>query len=115
MTSFAGGLKSGLMISILGVAPQLSLASDINMRSGVTEMSARTQYIHHIGLWVCVVVGIIVFGAMFYSMFAHHRSRNPTPATFSDSALVEFVWTLIPVLILIGMAIPATTALRSAS
>ena len=112
MTSFAGALKSGLMILMLGVVPQLSLASNVNMRPGVTEMSARTQYIHHIGLWVCVVVGIIVFGAMFYSMFAHRRSRNPTPATFSDSALVEFVWTLIPVLILIGMAIPATTALR---
>jgi cytochrome c oxidase subunit 2 len=63
-------------------------------------------------LWVCIVVGIIVFGAMFYSMFAHRRSRNPVAATFSHSTLVEFVWTLIPVLILIGMAIPATKALR---
>jgi cytochrome c oxidase subunit 2 len=112
MTSFAGGLKSGLKILILGVLPQLSLASNINMRPGVTEMSARIQYIHHIGLWVCVVVGVIVFGAMFYTMFAHRRSKNPTPATFSDSLVVEFIWTLIPVLILIGMAIPATTALR---
>jgi cytochrome c oxidase subunit 2 len=112
MTVFAGGLKSGLIILMLGVVPQLSLASNINMRPGVTEMSARIQYIHHIGLWVCVIVGIVVFGAMFYSMFAHRRSRNPTPATFSDSMVVEFIWTLIPVLILIGMAIPATTALR---
>lgn len=82
------------------------------MRPGVTDMSVRIQYIHHIGLWVCVIVGIIVFGAMFYSMFAHRRSRNRTPATFSDNIVVEFIWTLIPVLILVGMAIPATTALR---
>lgn len=81
------------------------------MRRGVTDMSARVQQIHHMSLWVCVVVGIVVFGAMFYSMFAHRRSRNPVPATFNESTLVEFIWTLIPVLILIGMAIPATTAL----
>ena len=83
-----------------------------DMRPGVTDMSVRVQQIHQMGLWVCIVVGIVVFGAMFYSMFAHHRSRNPTPASFSDSALVEFIWTLIPVLILVGMAIPATNALR---
>lgn len=82
------------------------------MRPGVTEMSVRIQQIHHMGLWVCVVVGVIVFGAMFYSMFAHRRSRNPVPSTFSESTLVEFIWTLIPVLILVGMAIPATRALH---
>jgi cytochrome c oxidase subunit 2 len=84
----------------------------MDMRSGVTEMSVRIQQIHHMALWVCVVVGMIVFGAMFYSMFAHRRSKNPIPAKFSDNILVEFIWTLVPVLILIVMAIPATTALR---
>jgi cytochrome c oxidase subunit 2 len=112
MTSYAGGLKSGLMTLLLWGVPQLSLAAKMDMRPGVTEMSVRIQQIHLMGLWVCVVVGIIVFGAMFYTMFAHRRSRNPTPATFSESTLVEFIWTLIPVLILIGMAIPATNALR---
>jgi cytochrome c oxidase subunit 2 len=111
MTSDAGGLKSGLVFLILWVFPHASHASKIDMRPGVTDMSVRIQHIHHISLWICIIVGIIVFGAMFYSMFAHRRSRNPTPATFSDSALVEFIWTLIPVLILIGMAIPATTTL----
>ncbi len=112
MTSFAGGLKSGLTTLILWGVPHASLASKFDMRPGVTEMSVRVQQIHQMGLWVCIVVGIVVFGAMFYSMFAHHRSRNPTPASFSDSALVEFIWTLIPILILVGMAIPATNALR---
>jgi cytochrome c oxidase subunit 2 len=112
MTSYAGGPKSGLMILLLWGVPQASLAAEIDMRPGVTDMSVRIQEIHHMGLWICVVVGIIVFGAMFYSMFAHRRSRNPTPATFTDSALIEFIWTLIPVLILIGLAIPATQALR---
>jgi len=112
MTSYAGGLKSGLTFLVLWGLPHVSLAAELDMRPGVTEMSVRIQQIHHMGLWVCVVVGVIVFGVMFYSMFAHRRSRNSTPAGFSDNTLVEFIWTLVPVLILIGMAIPATTALR---
>ena len=112
MSVLARRSANGLMFLILGSVPHLVLASNIDMRPGVTEMSVRIQQIHHMSLWVCVVVGVIVFGAMFYTMFAHRKSRNPTPATFSDSTLVEVVWTVIPVLILIGMAIPATSALR---
>ena len=81
MTVFAGGLQSGLTtrrltILFLWGVPCVSLASPLDMRPGVTEMSIRIQQIHHMGLWVCVVVGAIVFGAMFYSMFAHRRHRN---------------------------------------
>lgn len=111
MTSHAGGLKSGLAILILWGLPHVSIAAKFDMRPGVTEMSMRIQQIHHMGLWVCIVVGVIVFGVMFYTMFAHRRSRHPVPATFSHSTLVEFIWTLIPVLILVVMAFPATTAL----
>jgi len=111
MTSFAIRLKRSLAIPILWGLPHASLAAALDMRPGVTEMSVRIQQIHHMALWVCVVVGVIVFGAMFYSMFAHRRSRNPVPSTFSESTLVEFIWTLVPVLILVGMAIPATRAL----
>jgi cytochrome c oxidase subunit 2 len=107
----AGGLKNGLMIPILWGVPQLVLAAEADMRPGVTEMSQRIQQLHHMSLWVCIIVGIIVFGAMFYTMFAHRRDRHPTPATFTDSLLVEFIWTLIPVLILIVMVVPATKAL----
>ena len=112
MTSHAGGPKSGLMTLLLWGVPQVALATKYDMRPGVTDISVRIQQIHHMSLWVCIIVGIIVFGAMFYSMFAHRQSRNSTPASFSNSALIEFVWTLIPILILIGMAIPATNALR---
>jgi cytochrome c oxidase subunit 2 len=110
MTSSAGGLKSSLTILYLWGAPHHALASALDMRPGVTEMSVRIQQIHHMALWVCFIVGVIVFGAMFYAMFAHRRSRNPTPASFSDSTLIEFIWTLIPVLILVGMAIPVVLA-----
>lgn len=112
MTSFASGLKSGLTILIVWGVPHTSFASKFDMRPGVTEMSQRLQQLHHMSLWICIVVGIVVFGAMFYTMFAHRRARNPVPATFSHSTLVEIIWTTIPVLILVGMAIPATQALR---
>jgi cytochrome c oxidase subunit 2 len=111
-TSSAGGLKSGPLLLILWGVPHIASAAKLDMREGVTDMSARIQQIHHMGLWVCIVVGVIVFGAMFYTMFAHRRSKHPVPATFSHSTLVEIVWTTIPVLILVGMAIPAAIALR---
>ena len=112
MKSLAGGLKSGLSILALGVGTSNAWgAAAMDMREGVTEMSQRIQALHHMSLWVCVVVGIVVFGAMFYTMYAHHRSRHPTPAKFSESLIVEVIWTLIPVLILVGMAIPSTRAL----
>lgn len=108
----ASGPKSGLSTLVLLGGPQVALAAKLDMRPGVTDMSLRIQQIHHMGLWVCVVVGVVVFGAMFYTMFAHRRAKHPQPATFSHSTLVEFVWTAIPVLILVGMAIPATITLR---
>ena len=112
MASVAGGLKNGLMTLILWGIPHVSLASKYDMRPGVTEMSVRVQQLHHLSLWVCIIVGVVVFGAMFYTMFAHRRAKNPTPATFSESTLVEVIWTIIPILILVVMAVPATTALR---
>ena len=112
MRSCAGRLKSGLTILMLWGCATLVHAAKLDMRPGVTEISLRIQQIHHMALWVCVVVGVIVFGAMFYTMFAHRRSRHPAPATFSHSTPVEIVWTLIPVLILVAMAVPATITLR---
>jgi cytochrome c oxidase subunit 2 len=112
LASFAGGLKNGLLTLTLWVFSHNAGAVAFDMRAGVTDMSRRIQDLHHIGLWVCIIVGVIVFGAMFYSMFAHSRARHPTPAKFHESALVETIWTIIPVLILIGVAIPATNALR---
>ena len=77
------------------------------MRVVVTNMSARIEQFHYIALWGCVVIGIIVIGAMFYTMFAHRRSLHQAPASLTSSMLIEFIWTLIPVLILVGMVIPA--------
>jgi len=89
-----------------------AFAAAMDMREGVTDMSRRILQLHHLSLIICVIMGVLVFGAMFYSIFAHRRSRHPKPADFHESLLVEIIWTAVPVVILIGLAIPATITLR---
>ncbi len=111
MISMSNGLRNCLTLAFLASFSTLTFAVEFDLREGVTDMSQRIQDLHHLSLAVCVVVGIVVFGAMFYSIVAHRRSRHPKPADFHESLLVEIVWTTVPILILVGMAIPATTTL----
>jgi cytochrome c oxidase subunit 2 len=92
------------------VAPGLT-GNEINMPRGVTQQSADHFDLHMIVLWVCVVIGIGVFTVMFTSIFLHRKSRGYEAAKFSHSTMAEIIWTIIPVLILVAMAVPATTAL----
>ena len=86
-------------------------ASSINMPVGVTELGRQVYDLHMIILWICVVIGVLVFGVMFYSIIYHRKSRGATPATFHESTKVEIAWTVVPFFILIAMAVPATTTL----
>ena len=95
---------------LLLAAPALT-GNAINMPIGVTPQSVTHYELHMTILWICVVIGVLVFTAMFTSIVLHRKSRGFTPAEFSHSTKAEIAWTIIPVLILIGMAIPATTAL----
>lgn len=111
MTSIKDTLNKGLtFLLLLGFTP-LAFAAAMDVRPGVTDMSREIQGLHHLSLAIVVVIGILVFGVMFYSIYAHRRSKNPTPATFHESTTVEVIWTLVPVLILISLAVPATTTL----
>jgi len=92
------------------VAPGMT-GNEINMPRGVTSQSVNHFDLHMIVLWICVVIGIGVFTVMFTSIFLHRKSRGAEPAQFSHSTKAEIIWTIIPVLILVGMAVPATTAL----
>jgi len=85
--------------------------NEINMTRGVTSQSLISYQLHMIILWVCVVIGVIVFSAMFYSIVMHRKSRGHEAAQFTHSTKAEIVWTIIPVVILIVMAVPATKAL----
>lgn len=85
--------------------------SQYNMPSGVTPVSHDIYYLHMTILWICVAIGVLVFGVLIYSLFAHRKSKGAKPANFHESISVEIAWTIIPFLILIGMAIPATKVL----
>lgn len=83
----------------------------MNMSPGITEVGAEIYGLHMIVFWICVVIGIATFGAMFYSVFAHRKSKGVKPATFHESTAIEIAWTIVPFIILIVMAFPATTTL----
>lgn len=85
--------------------------SQLNLTKGVTDISREVYDLHMYVLYICTVIGIIVFGAMFWSMVFHRKSKGVKPADFHESTKVEILWTAIPIVILIAMAIPATTTL----
>jgi cytochrome c oxidase subunit 2 len=87
------------------------LASEYNMPVGVTDVSRRIHDLHMTILWICVAIGVVVFGAMLVSMILHRKSRGHEPATFHESTRLEILWTVIPLVILVGMAVPATSVL----
>ena len=86
-------------------------AWELNMPRGVTLISREAYDQHMLMLWWCVGIGVVVFGAMFYSMFRHRRAAGHAAANFHHNTFAEIVWTVIPVVILVLMAIPATRAL----
>jgi len=83
----------------------------LNMRRGVTDISNEIYGLHMMVLYICIIIAIVVFGAMFYSMFKHRKSKGYKAATFHESTLVEILWTIIPFAVLIAMVIPATKTL----
>ncbi len=83
----------------------------LNMVPGVTEFSQSAYEIHTMVMWICVGIGIVVFGAMIYSIINHRKSKGHQPADFHESTTLEILWTIIPFVILIVMAIPATKTL----
>ena len=85
--------------------------SQVNMSPGVTEVGKNIYDLHMIILGICTVIGLGVFGVMFYSIIYHRKSRGVAPATFHESTAVEIAWTVVPFLILILMAVPATSTL----
>ena len=74
----------------------------------VTTVSSDIYNLHWGILWVCVVIFVIVFGAMFWSIFKHRRSMGAKAAQFHENTTIEVIWTIVPFIILIGMAYPAT-------
>ncbi len=100
-------LFAGATLATLGLqSAQADYA--LNLMEGVTKVSHDIFDLHMLILWVCVFIGIAVFGTMFYSMYHHRKSKGHKAANFHENTTVEIIWTIIPTLILVAMAIPAT-------
>ena len=80
----------------------------LNMQTPVTGIGAEIYSMHNWLMIVCLIIFVAVFGVMFYSVFKHRKSLGHKPATFHESTAVEIAWTIVPFLIVIGMALPAT-------
>lgn len=96
---------------MLGAAPAMAAWSDLNLRVGVTPLSREIHGLHMLILWICVAIAVAVFGVMIYSIATFRKSKGAVPATFEHNTKAEIIWTVIPVLILVGMAIPAARTL----
>jgi len=83
----------------------------LNLREGATDISHRVYNLHMLIFTICVVVCVGVFAVLIYSIVNHRKSKGAVPASFHESTTVEIIWTTIPFLVLVGMAIPATTTL----
>ncbi len=96
---------------LLGASPAMAAWSDLNLRVGVTELSREIYGLHMLILWVCVAIAAAVFGVMIYSIATFRKSKGAVPATFEHNTKAEIVWTVIPVIILVAMAVPAARTL----
>ncbi|MEO0423640.1 MAG: cytochrome c oxidase subunit II [Pseudomonadota bacterium] len=98
-------------LAALFVAPAAFAAWDLNMPKGVTELSDDIWNLHMLIFWVCVAIAVVVFGAMFYSIFKFQKAKGAVPGNFNHSTTLEIVWTAVPVIILVAMAIPSARML----
>jgi cytochrome c oxidase subunit II len=84
----------------------------LNMREGVTEISRRIYSLHMLIFWVCVAIGVVVFGVMIYALVKYRKSQGAVPdTTMVHNTKVEIAWTIVPVIILVVMAVPAARTL----
>ena len=104
-------IRVASFIGLMLISMQSWAEYQLDLRPGVTTVSQGAYEIHTLVMWICVVIGIVVFGAMIYSIIMHRKSRGHKAATFDDNLTVEIVWTVVPFIILGFMAVPATKVL----
>jgi len=82
--------------------------NQLDLHPPVTKIAAEQMWLHNMMLFVCLAIFVAVFGVMFYSIFKHRKSKGAVSANFHESVKVEIAWTIVPFIIVIGMALPAT-------
>src|SRR5512139_4222586 len=98
------------VLALLGSSPAMA-AWTLNLREGVTELSRDIHGLHMLILWICVAIAVAVFAVMIYSIATFRKSKGAVPATFDHNTKAEVIWTVIPVVILVAMAVPAAKTL----
>jgi len=109
MTDAAARAATRLAMAAAAALPPVAQAArEVNFQPPVTPIASQIQDLHVFIMWVCVVIFVLVFGVMFYSIFKHRKSVGHQAAQFHENTTVEVIWTVIPFLILLFMAFPAT-------
>ena len=107
-------LAAGVLTFASGIAhavndlPGGPAVHQLNLQAAATKVAEEQHYLHWMMMWICLAIFIAVFGVMFYSIFRHRKSLGHQPATFHESVKVELIWTIVPFIIVILMAVPAT-------
>ena len=96
------------MLSAMFASAAWAAQSSVNLQTPVTAVATEIYDMHTMMLVICLVIFVAVFGVMFWSVFHHRKSKGAVAANFHENTLVEIAWTVVPVLILLGMAYPAT-------
>ena len=102
------------LVTVAGTLPAHAESgwNQLNMTQGVTHISREIYHLHMKIFWICVVIGVVVFAAMIWSLIAYRRSKGAVPdVTMVHNTRVEIVWTIVPVIILVVMAVPAAKTL----
>jgi cytochrome c oxidase subunit 2 len=118
LMSRAAPVWQGAALALMSLATQASWAvnslpggpavNQLDLHPPVTRIAAEEQSLHYMMLYICIAIFVAVFGVMFYSVFKHRKSKGFKAADFHESTTVEIIWTIIPFIIVIGMALPAT-------
>ena len=108
-------MKKELGLLTLLTLPFISSADwlDVNMPVGVTDISEDVFGLHMLMFWIMVAIGVVVFGVLFYAMWKYRRSNNKTAADFEENHKLEIAWTIVPTIILVLMALPASSLLKT--
>jgi len=100
--------------ALLALGPSIACASRYNLQDPNSALGESIYDLHNMILWVCLVIFVGVFSVMFYAVFKHRKSAGHKAAHFHENTLVEVIWTVVPFLVLIGIAVPATRTLVQA-
>ncbi len=103
----AGAAGAALAVNSLPGGPAVN---QLDLHPPVTKIASELQWLHNYMMIICLVIFVGVFGVMFYSVLKHRKSQGAKPANFHESVAVEIAWTVVPFLIVIAMALPATKA-----